>query len=38
LCAVWLHGEAGTSLAKKVGPIAFLARQIADEIPALLAA
>jgi ADP-dependent NAD(P)H-hydrate dehydratase len=36
LWAVWLHGEAGTSLAKKVGPIGFLARQIADEIPALL--
>lgn len=34
--AVWLHGEAGASLARKVGPIGFLARQIADEIPALL--
>ena len=36
LWAVWLHGEAGAALAKKVGPIGFLARQIADEIPALL--
>jgi ADP-dependent NAD(P)H-hydrate dehydratase len=36
LWAIWLHGEAGASLAKKVGPIGFLARQIADEIPALL--
>ena len=33
---VWLHGEAGASLAKKVGPIGFLAREIPDEIPALL--
>ena len=36
LWAVWLHGQAGASLAKKVGPIGFLAREIADEIPALL--
>jgi ADP-dependent NAD(P)H-hydrate dehydratase len=36
LWAVWLHGEAGASLAKKVGPIGFLARQIAEEVPALL--
>jgi len=36
LWAVWLHGEAGASLAKKVGPIGYLAREIADEIPALL--
>jgi hydroxyethylthiazole kinase-like uncharacterized protein yjeF len=33
---VWLHGQAGAALAKKVGPIGFLAREIADEIPALL--
>lgn len=38
LWAVWLHGEAGASLGKKVGPIGFLARQIADEVPALLPA
>lgn len=36
LWAVWLHGQAGAALATKVGPIGFLARQIADEIPALL--
>jgi hydroxyethylthiazole kinase-like uncharacterized protein yjeF len=36
LWGVWLHGQAGASLAKKVGPIGFLAREIADEIPALL--
>ncbi len=36
LWGVWLHGEAGASLAKKVGPVGFLAREIPDEIPALL--
>ena len=36
LWSVWLHGEAGAQLAKKVGPVGFLARQIAEEIPALL--
>jgi hydroxyethylthiazole kinase-like uncharacterized protein yjeF len=36
LWGVWLHGEAGASLAKKVGPVGFLARQIPDEVPALL--
>jgi hydroxyethylthiazole kinase-like uncharacterized protein yjeF len=36
LWAVWLHGEAGARLAEKIGPIGFLAREIADEIPALL--
>lgn len=36
LWGVWLHGAAGEALAKKVGPIGFLAREIADEIPALL--
>lgn len=36
LWAVWLHGEAGAALSKKVGPIGFLAREIPDEIPALL--
>jgi hydroxyethylthiazole kinase-like uncharacterized protein yjeF len=36
LWSVWLHGEAGARLARKVGSIGFLARQIADEIPALL--
>lgn len=36
LWAVWLHGEAGAKLAGKIGPIGFLAREIAGEIPALL--
>jgi ADP-dependent NAD(P)H-hydrate dehydratase len=36
LWAVWLHGEAGASLAQKVGPIGFLAREIGGEIPRLL--
>ena len=29
LWSVWMHGEAGARLAKKVGPIGFLAREIA---------
>jgi hydroxyethylthiazole kinase-like uncharacterized protein yjeF len=36
LWAVWLHGEAGAVLAKRIGPIGFLAREVAGEIPALL--
>jgi hydroxyethylthiazole kinase-like uncharacterized protein yjeF len=36
LWAVWLHGEAGARLARKVGPIGFLAREIAGEVPALM--
>jgi len=36
LWSVWLHGEAGAMLAKKVGPIGFLARELPGEIPALL--
>jgi len=36
LWSVWLHGEAGAALAKKVGPVGFLAREIADEVPGLL--
>lgn len=36
LWAVWLHGEAGARLAQKLGPIGFLAREIAGEIPGLL--
>ena len=36
LWSVWLHGEAGARLARKIGPIGFLAREIPDEIPALL--
>lgn len=37
LWSVWLHGEAGASLARKIGPVGFLAREIPDEIPGLLA-
>lgn len=36
LWSVWLHGEAGAALARKVGTIGFLAREISGEIPALL--
>lgn len=36
LWAVWLHGEAGAALARKVGQIGFLAREIADEVPGLM--
>lgn len=36
LWAVLLHGEAGQALSAKVGLIGFLAREIPDEIPALL--
>ena len=37
LWSVLLHGEAGERLSLKVGPVGFLARELADEIPALLA-
>lgn len=36
LWGVWLHGEAGRVLSKKVGPVGFLARDISAEVPALL--
>ena len=36
LWGVWLHGEAGARLAKKVGTLGFLAREIPAEVPALL--
>lgn len=35
--AVWLHGEAGARLARRIGPIGFLARELAAEVPGLLA-
>ena len=38
LWAVWLHGEAGATLAKKVAPLGFLAREIPAEVPVLLPA
>jgi ADP-dependent NAD(P)H-hydrate dehydratase len=37
LWAVWLHGEAGAALARKVGPVGFFAREISGEVPALMA-
>lgn len=37
LWSVWLHKSAGAALARKVGPVGFLAREIPGEIPALLA-
>lgn len=37
LWGVWLHGQAGRTLAKKIGPLGFLAREIPGEVPALLA-
>jgi hydroxyethylthiazole kinase-like uncharacterized protein yjeF len=37
LWAVWLHGEAGRALSKRVGPVGFLAREISAEVPSLLA-
>lgn len=37
LWSVLLHGEAGEELSSKIGPVGFLAREIPDEIPALLA-
>ena len=39
LAAVWgvyLHGEAGSQLARTVGPIGYLAREIPDVIPSLM--
>ena len=36
LWAVWLHGEAGRALSRKVGALGFLARDIPGEVPALL--
>jgi hydroxyethylthiazole kinase-like uncharacterized protein yjeF len=35
--AVWLHGEAGIALARRIGPIGFLARELAAEVPGLMA-
>ncbi|TVV72569.1 NAD(P)H-hydrate dehydratase [Sphingomonas solaris] len=34
---VWLHGEAGRTLARRIGPIGFLARELLPEIPGLMA-
>lgn len=35
---VYLHGQAGRRLAERIGPLGFLAREIADEVPAILRA
>lgn len=34
--AVYLHGEAGNNLARSVGPVGFLARELLPEIPRLM--
>jgi ADP-dependent NAD(P)H-hydrate dehydratase len=34
--AVYLHGAAGNRLKKRMGPIGFLARELSDEVPALM--
>jgi ADP-dependent NAD(P)H-hydrate dehydratase len=36
LWSVFLHGEAGRRLADRIGPLGFLAREIAGEVPSLL--
>ncbi len=36
LWSVWLHGEAGSQLSQKCGPLGFLARELAGEVPGLL--
>lgn len=38
LWGVWLHGEAGRALSKRIGRVGFLARELADEVPGLLIA
>jgi hydroxyethylthiazole kinase-like uncharacterized protein yjeF len=37
LWGVWLHAQAGRALAKRVGRLGFLARELPGEVPALLA-
>jgi hydroxyethylthiazole kinase-like uncharacterized protein yjeF len=37
LRGVWLHGEAGRLLSEGVGRVGFLARELLDEVPGLLA-
>jgi ADP-dependent NAD(P)H-hydrate dehydratase len=37
LWGVYLHGEAGRRLARRVGRIGFLARELLDEVPGLMA-
>jgi hydroxyethylthiazole kinase-like uncharacterized protein yjeF len=38
LWGIWLHGEAGRMLSRKVGRIGFLARELLDLVPALMEA
>lgn len=38
LWGVYLHGEAGRALAKRIGRIGFLARELLDEVPRLMGA
>ncbi|GLS81867.1 hypothetical protein GCM10007893_27120 [Paracoccus marinus] len=33
---VWLHGEAGRRMAERMGPVGFLARELAAEVPGLM--
>ena len=33
---VWLHGQAGRTLASRIGPVGFLARELLPELPRLL--
>lgn len=35
---VWLHGAAGRALSESIGPLGFLAREILDQIPRVMAA
>jgi ADP-dependent NAD(P)H-hydrate dehydratase len=37
LWGVWLHGEAGARLGKATGDLGYLARELPDQVPALLA-
>jgi ADP-dependent NAD(P)H-hydrate dehydratase len=34
--AVYLHGAAGNRLKRRIGPVGFLARELSDEVPALM--
>jgi len=34
--AVYMHGEAGNRLVRRVGPIGFLARELCDELPPIM--
>jgi NAD(P)H-hydrate repair Nnr-like enzyme with NAD(P)H-hydrate dehydratase domain len=36
LWGVYLHGEAGARLARSIGPVGFLAREISGEVPRIL--